>query len=238
MKLKNTKFRIYFLNFILLTFIISCEKEEKQIEPTVTFTYNGNEVTYGTIVYAGRVWMDRNLGASRIANSYNDTASFGDFFQWGREADGHQIKTSDTISTLALSGQQPKHDKFIITKNYYDWNSDENWTTRWLTKFGKKTYADPCPSGWRVPTKEEWQSAINSGQWNNYKDGFNSPLKLPAAGYRSHFGDFYYLYDFSLYWSSGHLGSSASILFLDDNYANTNLTGRVNGLCIRCIMEE
>lgn len=243
MKSIKSKLWICLLNLLgfalLLMFTLSCEKEKEiQIEPTVTFIYNGNEVTYGTVEYAGRFWMDRNLGASRVATSFDDSVSFGDFFQWGREADGHQIKTSNTLNILALPGQQPKHDNFITASSYNDWNSDNNWTTRWLTKRGEKTSADPCPSGWRVPTKAEWQSAINYGNWNNYNDGFNSSLKLPASGYRNHDGDFHYLYNFSLYWSSGYWSTSSSYLYLDDNYANVLLSWRVNGVCIRCILEN
>jgi hypothetical protein len=38
--------------------------------------------------------MDRNLGASQVATSSTDPASYGDLYQWGRPADGHQIRTS------------------------------------------------------------------------------------------------------------------------------------------------
>jgi hypothetical protein len=37
--------------------------------------------------------MDRNLGASQVATSSTDPASYGDLYQWGRPADGHQIRT-------------------------------------------------------------------------------------------------------------------------------------------------
>ncbi|HMS69026.1 MAG TPA: FISUMP domain-containing protein, partial [Saprospiraceae bacterium] len=63
---------------------------------TVTFTYNGGTVTYGTVVGAGnRCWLDRNLGASQVATSSTDAAAYGDLFQWGRGDDGHQIRTSN-----------------------------------------------------------------------------------------------------------------------------------------------
>lgn len=44
-----------------------------------------------------RCWLDRNLGASRVANSYDDSQAYGYLFQWGRANDGHQIRTSSTI---------------------------------------------------------------------------------------------------------------------------------------------
>jgi len=35
----------------------------------------------------GRVWMDRNLGASQVATSSTDPLSLGDLYQWGRGTD-------------------------------------------------------------------------------------------------------------------------------------------------------
>ena len=230
------------LRIILLLFIISCEKDEEkptEVGSTVTFIYNGNEVTYGTIEYAGRFWMDRNLGASQVATLYNDSASFGDYYQWGREVDGHQLKNSNTNNTIAPSQQQPGHANFITSIDYNDWNIDNNWTTRWINNKGQKTSADPCPNGWRVPTKSEWQSAINEENWNNYMDAFNSPLKLPASNYRSaQDGGFPDLYSFGMYWSSDYLASYGLELFLSDENANVNFTWRSQGVCIRCISDN
>ena len=46
----------------------------------------------------GQVWMDRNLGASRVATSSTDSAAYGDLYQWGRGTDGHEKRTSSTTS--------------------------------------------------------------------------------------------------------------------------------------------
>ncbi|HOA10775.1 MAG TPA: hypothetical protein PKN65_10945, partial [Tenuifilaceae bacterium] len=64
----------------------------------------------------GKTWMDRNLGASKKADSSKHEASYGDLYQWGRFADGHQCRTSGTISTLS-SCNAPEHDKFILAPN-------------------------------------------------------------------------------------------------------------------------
>ena len=57
----------------------------------------------------GRIWMDRNLGASRVATSSNDEDAFGDLYQWGRYSDGHQCRNSSITSTLS-SIDRPKND--------------------------------------------------------------------------------------------------------------------------------
>jgi hypothetical protein len=51
------------------------------------------EVTNPT---TGKTWMDRNLGATQVATSSTDAAAYGDLYQWGRRADGHQCRTSAT----------------------------------------------------------------------------------------------------------------------------------------------
>jgi hypothetical protein len=66
-----------------------------------------------TNVATGRIWMDRNLGAMQVATSSTDADSYGDLYQWGRGADGHQIRTSDTTNTLS-STDQPADGKFIL----------------------------------------------------------------------------------------------------------------------------
>jgi hypothetical protein len=79
---------------------------------SVTFTYKGNVVTYGTVESQGECWMDRNLGASRVATAYNDSVAYGDLFQWGRGDDGHQNRDSGVTSTLSTT-DNPGHSNFI-----------------------------------------------------------------------------------------------------------------------------
>ncbi|GHB53105.1 hypothetical protein [Mongoliitalea lutea] len=56
----------------------------------------------------GRVWMDRNLGASQAATHISDNLAYGDLYQWGRGADGHQCRNSGTTTSLS-STDQPNH---------------------------------------------------------------------------------------------------------------------------------
>jgi hypothetical protein len=75
-----------------------------------------------------RVWMDRNLGASRVAQSPDDNLAYGDLYQWGRFADGYQCRNSDTTSTLASTAASSPdsawYGKFILsTSDPVDWLS-------------------------------------------------------------------------------------------------------------------
>lgn len=50
-------------------------------DDSVSFLYNGDEVSYGTVLGAGnRCWFDRNLGAAQVAVSSTDIQSYGDYF--------------------------------------------------------------------------------------------------------------------------------------------------------------
>ena len=95
----------------------------------------------------GKKWMDRNLGAERVAESITDDLGFGDLYQWGRFSDGHQCRTSATNPTLS-STDQPAHGDFItVNSGNYDWRSPQNHNL-WQ---GVNGINNPCPSGYRIP---------------------------------------------------------------------------------------
>jgi len=96
----------------------------------------------------GQVWMDRNLGASQVATSSMDANSYGDLYQWGRDTDGHQIRTSGTNTTLSDT-DTPGHGNFIlVASSPYNWRSTQN-NDLWQ---GINGINNPCPSGYRLIT--------------------------------------------------------------------------------------
>ena len=148
---------------------------------TVTFTYNGNLVTYGTVMGANSTcWLDRNLGATRVAEDLRDASGYGDLFQWGRLADGHQLRTSTNISTLS-STDVPGNANFILPSSApYDWRNPQN-NNLWQGVNGTNNV---CPTGFRLPTAaefEEERKVFPGGP--NGPGGYASPLKLTLAGF-------------------------------------------------------
>lgn len=76
-------------------------REDSTLSAGDTLTLDG--LTYGVIASpsTGRLWLDRNLGATQVATSSTDTASYGDCYQWGRATDGHEKRGSTTTAILS-----------------------------------------------------------------------------------------------------------------------------------------
>ncbi len=128
----------------------------------------------------GKIWMDRNLGASQIATSSDDADAYGDLYQWGRASDGHESRTSGTTSTLSNS-DTPGHGDFIMNGDSpFDWRVPQN-DNLWQ---GENGINNPCPDGSRLPTETEWEIERTSWSSNNAAGAFNSPLKLTVGGIR------------------------------------------------------
>lgn len=181
-----------------------------------------------TVVSAGgRIWMDRNLGATRVATSVNDALSYGDLYQWGRGSDGHQIRTSSTSSTSSNS-DSPGNNLFIKA---LDWRSPKN-DNLWQGISGTNS---PCPSGFRLPTKAEWITEYQSWGTQNEAGAFASPLKLPSAGYRD-YQDASISYTFyHRYWTSTTNVDQAESIIYDSGSVFVSTQYRANGMNCRCI---
>lgn len=180
----------------------------------------------------GRIWMDRNLGATRAATSPTDIESYGDLYQWGRPADGHQKRNSDTTSNLS-SSDQPGHGDFIITQDIpYDWRSPQN-SLLWQGVNGRN---NPCPESFRLPTEEEWNTERQSWSTNDSAGAFASPLKLPLGGIRlDYFGSLDYGGSYGEYWSSSASAAIARRLTISDSGTGLGSNNRALGLSVRCI---
>jgi len=201
---------------------------------SVTFTYNGNPVTYGTSVSNGRCWLDRNLGASQVATSSTHSVAYGDLFQWGRIADGHQIRTSGTTSILS-NIDNPEHGNFIVnTSGSLDWRSPQN-NELWQGEYGIN---NPCPTGFRLPTENELNFERLSWVLNNSGGAFNSPLKLTRAGLRNNNGSLNGVGTSGCYWGTTNDGQNARYLNFSNSNALISSSNRASGLSIRCIRDE
>jgi len=204
---------------------------------SVTFTYRGASVTYGTVVgAAGKCWLNRNLGATRVATSVSDASGYGDLFQWGRGDDGHQLRTSGTTSTLSTTNT-PGNSNFItnntVSFNWY--NTNYNYYL-WQ---GVSGINNVCPSGWRIPTEGEWFLERAAGfPANTQAAAYNSVLKLPSGGIRTGNGSISNEGLHSHYWSSTTSGSvNSCAAWFSGTVDQTDCRGRVHGMSVRCIKD-
>jgi uncharacterized protein (TIGR02145 family) len=229
----------------------------------VRFTYNGKEVIYGIIVSptSGKKWLDRNLGAKQVATSFNDYQAYGDLFQWGRQADGHQLMnwTNSTAGTgvngttnVLATTDIPGHSNFILApdnaSSLADWRSDNN-RNRWVT-----APQGPCPAGWHVPTLSEWAAEVpktiwpgtaTSGGITNRNTAYNL-LKLTVAGYRrgldnSEGGTLGGVGDRGYYWSSSDQKqldpfTVGDQLLIATTYVQIDVSTKSTAFCVRCII--
>ena len=202
-----------------------------------------NDSTVVVTVYnpdTGDTWMDRNLGASQVADSATDNNAYGSLYQWGRFSDGHQCHTSTTTSTNAStpapgSGANEWDGKFITESNSpYDWltTPDDN---LWQGVSGTN---NPCPSGYRLPTGTEWSDEISGWSGINPVSAFNSPLKLPAAGFRYYLNGTIYDDSSGEYWSSTVNGTNADNMYFTPSFGGgVHGEKRAFGFSVRCIKD-
>ncbi len=203
-------------------------------------------LTYGIVMGAdGKKWLDRNLGATRVAASFDDYQSYGSLFQWGRAADGHQLinhttataATSVNGSTATLATTDTPGNNLFITQpaSPYDWRNPQN-DNLWQGVNGTNNV---CPAGFRLPTQPEWSTLVSSAGITNYTTAYSSSLKLTAAGYRSYSdASLSYLGALGLYWSSSVTGTNAFNLYFSSSavYPASN-DYRAGGFSVRCLKD-
>jgi len=186
---------------------------------------------------AGQCWKDRNLGASQRALSpYIPERVYGDLYQWGRPGDGHQNRSSSPTPVISAN-DVPGHGDFItVSPSPYDWRSPQN-NNLWQGIGGVN---NPCPQGFRLPTEAEWEiERVSWGTGNQNSAGaFDSPLKLVAAGYRTHSnGTVLNAGSNGYYWSSTVGGSYSRYLNFYSGYASVNGDDRAFGFSVRCLKD-
>jgi uncharacterized protein (TIGR02145 family) len=157
----------------------------------------------------------------------------GGYWQWGRSAEAAAGPTATDPKDGAVSG----------------WNTTGAANGDWAD--GSKTANDPCPTGYRVPTKAQWDGVVanntktNVGSFSNsatnYGAGkkFGDQLMLPAAGCRDgNNGALIYRGYYGFYWSSTEYDSNyAWYLGFDSSNAGTYHSYRTNGISVRCVAE-
>nr|WP_320009706.1 FISUMP domain-containing protein [uncultured Desulfobulbus sp.] len=182
----------------------------------------------------GQVWMDRNLGASRVAQSLDDEEAYGDLYQWGRGTDGHEKRDSQATDTLS-STDTPGHGYFIETNAWpMDWRETQNGNL-WQ---GASGINNPCPSGFRLPTYTEWYTELLEWPNRDSQDAFDSALKLVLAGLcHSYQSKPSYMGSVGVYWTSSAGDYFSSYMMIEKGYADMDSAARAQAFSVRCIKD-
>ena len=217
---------------------------------TVNFIYKGQSVTYTTVrARDGKIWLQQNLGSPQVAFHLNDEASYGDYFQWGRWDDGHQLPNSPTVTggpaLLNPSSIPSGNSNFVVgtTASTKWWGSGAMTTDTWNGTTASSTNGkDPCVAlgpGWRLPTAADWNSLKSVEDLDGALTAFMSNLKFPAAGFRDANGGFVYRNGDINVWSSTASNTSAMAINMDDNtyLATINASDRGQGYSCRCVKD-
>jgi len=207
----------------------------------------------------GKVWLDRNLGASQVCTDFNDTACYGDYYQWGRDADGHEKNTSvsravsDAIVTTNVD--DVGHGEFIESNSTYDydWTKTDNNGSLRIANWSKTDGTFTCPEGYRVPTLDELKAELldtdsaeiqkDSGEKAGNSDdrrvnALNSFLKLPSAGLRnSYSASMFGVGEWGDVWASSVDGSYSHSVDFDADAAFWGNDLRSYGLSVRCLRD-
>ncbi|MDR1592018.1 MAG: fibrobacter succinogenes major paralogous domain-containing protein [Prevotellaceae bacterium] len=187
-----------------------------------------------------RAFMCHNLGANQAADPFTPAAEIhGAKYKWG-------------VSNAAVTQAQDQDPAY--KSSVPDWTNITKPPT--TSADWNMTSANPCPDGWRVPTKEEWTAVINTSNnaitkvgtnWssvnNNYTTGMQvgDALFLPAAGGRDTSGKLYYAPGTdSYYWSTVASGTSSgnTLHFYETNQKTDFVLTRSHGLSVRCISKK
>ncbi|WP_300675063.1 T9SS type A sorting domain-containing protein [Soonwooa sp.] len=177
----------------------------------VQLTYQNKTVYYKTVRAAdGNEWLQQNLGSSKVAEQISDKDAYGDYFQYGRWDDGHQLATSKTSEDYPT----PNNPKglgagtpiFYINggtpwaQNYTGWWANplqnDSWTAKNVTELTDHNGIDPCKAigdNWEMPSETDWDIVMQkelifpkpTGATNNgMTRAFESNLKIAGAGSR------------------------------------------------------
>lgn len=202
--------------------------------------------------------MARNLGAES-ATATDGAKTRGLYYQFGRkdpfvgstgiyDINGTSKITGVTIATgkvtFAKAVQTPAT-FYTYGSGNNDWASPNNYTLKnWndISESDGKTFFDPCPEGWRLPTKAEYSNfSTTTFTWDATNSGhtYNGNW-FPAAGclgsvdgYMSSVGGGGY------YWSASPYSENDgySLFFFSGSVNPAKYNNRAYGFSVRCVQE-
>jgi len=174
---------------------------------------------------------------------------YGDLFQWGRGADGHEKRTSSSADNNPTVFPYTASQIFELAyKGDYDWltidtiNQKSAFVAERIASWAKSTNNPVCPEGWYVPSKIELEALKNAENITDGASAYTSSLKLPLAGRRSNDGNIGFVGRVGYIWTrdsagagTGANGANTSYSFTYDGGALFSKPYKAEGQSVRCI---
>lgn len=220
-------FIISLLSFCLLS--IGCKKDDFEGKDKGTFTDPRDGVVYKWVRIGEQVWMAENLKATKY-NDDTDIANVTDDADWA-------VLTSGAYCWY-------ENDKVTYGNTYgalYNW---------YAVNSGKL-----CPTGWHVPTDDEWQQLVDyaggddtagsrlkatSGWYNNGNGTDEYGFTALPGGSRISDGNFHNVGYFGDWWSSTEYGEKFAwyrIMYHFNGFVFRGNPVKKNGFSVRCVRD-
>jgi len=174
--------------------------------------------------------------------------------------------TTKTYKTVKIGAQVWMSENLAYkpsTGNYWAYDDDNSNVAKYGYLYDWETACKVCPSGWHLPSDEEWTTLIDylggedvaggkiktvgtiqagTGLWNNPNTGATNEsgfAALPGGG-RSNFGAFYFIGDSGGWWSATQFSASdAWARHLGTSNAQVGRDGytKKGGCSVRCVRD-
>ena len=209
-------------------------------------TYQGYD--YATVEINGRCWFAENLRSENYANSESISSGL-DAETWTSTSEG-AVATYGETSMCADNA--PGLDACDASQSLEAYGRLYNW----------HAVTDPrelCPTGWHVPTDQEWEALIDEGGFKFASDGLKSTYGwenegngtnasgfngLPAGARFDDIGNFAFAGQFTGWWSSSpQEGSGATenawarFLSSTSNVVIRDYRSHNDGWSVRCVQD-
>ena len=207
-----------------------------------TVTYDG--YTYDVVAIGDQCWFAENLRSEHYANGDAIPGELSDG-EWSSTTNGAMTVYGEGTSTV-YNGSDDEVSNLADYGRLYNWYAVDD--ARGL-----------CPSGWHVPTDQEYTTLIDGLGGTSVAGGKmkSSPEDSPswdgtntsgfsglAGGYRKNLGGFNYegfLYEgfYGYFWSASADGTNAWSRLLNGAYSGVNRNGKDQryGFSVRCVRD-
>jgi len=242
MKTINRQLILRLTMMVLAVMLLTgCEKDK---DLDLITDSDGNK--YATVIIGGHYWMKENLRTLSYSDGSGILILQHDAFEWASASAACCIYDPDGVD--GISSESDMRLNYGVLYNWYAVNSSTG----------------VCPTGWRLPTREDWEELIaglggedvaggkmkgtktdpdDHPRWMSPNTGATnaSGFKAYPAGCRTSLGEFVDLGYYATWWTGSEYDSNFGVSFSianDGAYIDYGYDKKRVGYSVRCIKED